>query len=176
MSIVKIDISGIKSVCDYLDNQIVKLPTKGEMLVGKLADIGKTVAGNIFKTAQYDGFNDVAVTARLRSKSKYKKRGDVIAKGNAVAFIEYGSGVHYQLVHPWASSLGMVRGDFGYHLGRFDHWRYKGDPGTNGEIITEGKHKGEIRTHGNPPARAMYYADRSMRSNIDRVARVVFRK
>ncbi len=173
---IQIDISGIDDTLDMLIDEVNTLPVKAELLVGMLADVGKNVAQGYYRTAHYDGTNDVVVTAYVDKKSKHVKQGDVVARGNAVSFIEYGSGVHYTLVHPWASEQGMVRGGFGYGLGNFDTWRYKGDPGTNGEIIKEGKHVGEVLTHGNPPARAMYFADKAIRNNVNRLAKGVFRR
>ena len=176
MKPIHIDISGIDDTLDVLNDRIKSMPVDAKVLVEKLTDIGKSVAQGYYRTAWYDGTNDVVVTAEVKSRSKHVQRGDVVARGNAVTFIEYGSGVHYVLVHPWASQEGMVRGGFGYGLGNFDSWRYKGDPGTHGEIINEGKHAGEVLTHGNPPARAMYFADKSMRNNVFRLAKGVFRR
>lgn len=173
---IKISVTGVYYPLDIVTNLANTMSERTEYLVGSLMDVGRKVADGYYRTAQYDGTNDVAVTAYYKNKGKYHKQGDIVARGNAVSFIEYGSGVHYVLAHPWANEQGMVRGKFGYGLGNFDTWRYKGNPGTNGEIITEGKHVGEVLTHGNPPARAMWFTDKAIRNNVHRMAKEVFRK
>ena len=77
-------------------------------------------------------------------------------------------------IHPKAGEFGAVRGGYGLHLGLNDSWRYRGDPGTNGEIITFGRHAGQVLTHGNPPARAMYETGKEIRARISAVAAEVF--
>lgn len=148
------------------------LDGKTRKLMERLAEIGVETATLGFGKAVYAGTNDVVV-------EPFKWVGDkliISARGNAVAFIEFGTGVHYSTPHPKAAELGMTRGTYGYKLGRLDSWRYKGDPGNEGQVITEGKHKGEVLTHGNPAARAMYDAGKDMRENIVEVAKEVFGK
>ena len=141
--------------------------------LSELAKIGIETADVKFRTAQYDGTNDTIVekTPVWTSPTTLK----IVASGRSITFIEFGSGVHYTEEHPKANELGMIRGAYGHGLGKFDSWRYKGDPGTNGEVIQKGKHKGEVLTHGNPPARAMYDAGKEMRENVVKIAKEVFR-
>ena len=56
----------------------------------ELARIGMQEASVRFSTAQYDGTNDSNVTIE-KTQNGY----NVVANGNAVAFIEFGAGVHY---------------------------------------------------------------------------------
>lgn len=167
----------ITCTLDTLDDAITEiewymrdLEIKMKKLMERLAEIGIETATLGFGNAVYAGTNDVVV-------EPFKWVGDkliISARGNAVAFIEFGTGVHYSTPHPKASELGMVRGSYGYKLGRLDSWRYKGDPGNEGQVIQEGKHKGEVLTHGNPANRAMYDAGKDMRENILEVAKEVF--
>ena len=58
---------------------------------------------------------------------------------------------------------------------------YYGEPGTNGRVVRTQQKEGEeavdvIRTHGNPPARAMYDAGKAMRERIVEIAREVYKE
>lgn len=146
---------------------------KTRRFLAELAKIGIATADVQFKKAEYDGTNDVLVEQNPVWTSPTTLK--VVASGKSITFIEFGSGVHYTEEHPKAAELGMIRGAYGHGLGKFDSWRYKGEPGSNGEVIREGPHKGEVRTHGNPPARAMYDAGKDMRDNVAKIAKEVFR-
>ena len=164
-------VRGVEQINRHLDMILARLTDNGsDGLKQALALKGLGVAAAKFAIAQYDGTNDVRV------QQPYEEGDSVIleARGEAVAFIEFGTGVHYSEEHPLAAERGMTRGGFGYHLGKLDSWRYVGDPGTNGE--DDPNHPGYIRTHGNPPARAMYEAGKEMRNEIAETAREVLRK
>ena len=164
-------VTGTDAVKRHLDEILSRLKDNGpEGLTHSLAEKGRVVAENRFNTAQYDGTNDVQVLPPFESGQSTILR----AEGEAVAFIEFGTGVHYTEQHPQALELGMTRGGYGYHLGMLDHWRYQGDPGTNG--IDDPTHDGYIITYGNPPARAMYEASKEIRNNIGETAREVLRR
>lgn len=167
-------VTGTDAVKRHLDEMLSRLKDNGpEGLTHSLAEKGRVVAENRFNTAQYDGTNDVQVLPPFESGQSTILR----AEGDAVAFIEFGTGVHYTEQHPQALELGMIRGGYGYHLGNLDAWRYHGEPGTNGvEIPTPMNHSGAILTHGNPPARAMYEASKEIRNNIGETAREVLRR
>ena len=163
---------GTDKVKAHLTEILNKLTRNGPDSLGDaLALKGKAVAEQKFSTAQYDGTNDVRVLPPI-AEGKYTTA--LRAEGHSVLFIEFGSGVHYTEEHPQAAELGMIRGAYGHHLGLLDSWRYKGDPGTNGEEDED--HPGYIKTHGNPPARAMYEADKEMRNRLAETAMEVLRK
>lgn len=168
---IKCTLGTIDKAIAELDEYIDDLEKKTRILMERLAEIGIEKATLGFGNAIYAGTNDVVV-------EPFKWSGDkliITARGNAVAFIEFGTGVHYSAPHPKAAELGFTRGTYGYKLGRLDSWRYTGDPGNEGEIITEGEHKGEVRTHGNPANRAMYDATKEMRERIIEIAKEVFK-
>lgn len=136
-----------------------------------LADEGMEIASVKFSTAQYDGTNDVSVSVEERGESRVA----VVAAGGAVLFIEFGTGVKYPDNHPEAGEHGMIRGEYGYKLGRLQKgWRYTGDPGTNGEVITEGKHAGEVHTYGNPANMSMYLTIRELEDKFEEIARRIY--
>lgn len=169
-STVSVSIDGLEGAIKRVDEIIDLLSTtKNEnSLLMRLGEIGSEKADEEFRNAIYDGYNDVRV-----DPPKARNENEVIinASGRSVAFIEFGSGVHYSApVHPKADELGMIRGNFGYKLGRHDSWRYEGDPGTNGEIITDGPHAGEVLTHGNPANMCMYNAAKEIKQRAQEIA------
>lgn len=168
---MRIKISGVDGVLRRVKGAESGLNSKVRRFMERLGEIGVETAGVRFSSAQYDGTNDVEVSSEWVEENKLVVHAD----GSAVAFIEFGTGVHYTASHPEAGRFGAVRGSYGYKLGRLDSWRYRGDPGTDGELITEGPHAGMVKTHGNPPARAMYDAGKEMRQRISEIAKEVFR-
>ena len=157
----------IKAVKDYQK----WLTSKISEFLTRLAAEGVVIASVQFRQAQYDGTNDVTV----HSEERDGKRVAIVAVGSATLFIEFGTGILYPDTHPEAAENGMVRGEYGHRLGRLQKgWRYEGSPGTNGEIITEGKHAGEIRTRGNPANMPMYNTVRELEDRFTEIAKEVF--
>lgn len=136
-----------------------------------LAEEGVQIASANFSTAVYDGTNDVTV--------EMQEKGDntvaVVAIGNATLFIEFGSGILYPDTHPEAGSLGMIRGEYGYGLGgNIWGWTYRGDPGTNGQVISQGWQRGKIHTFGNPANMCMYRTKEELENRFTAIARRIF--
>ena len=169
---ISVKVKGIDEAVKYLKKYQNSLQAKAKQVIEKLGQAGYEVASAKFASAIYAGTNDVEVTTRWENDTLVLE-----AHGNAVCFIEFGTGVHYEEQYPVPyTGDGLVgRGQFGYKLGSHDSWRYKGDPGNEGEVIKEGKHKGEVLTHGNPPARAMYDATETARSKIESIVKEVFK-
>ena len=138
-------------------------------LLEELANIGLREASVRFTNAMYDGVNDSDVTLET-VENGYR----IVAKGKAVAFIEFGTGVYYNPTGPYyplSKPDGIVGiGEYGEGKGKRKTWYYKGDPGTNGEI----QKNGAVKTHGNPAAMPMWYASEEMRNSILKIARRVF--
>jgi hypothetical protein len=170
---IKCTLSDIDKAIAELEMYEKELKRKTRTLMERLAEIGIKESEVRFKRAIYDGTNDVRVNDSPVWIDDYKLA--ITATGKSITFIEFGSGVHYTGEdHPKAGEFGYIRGGYGHHLGRMDSWRYEGDPGTNGEVITEGKHKGEVKTHGNPANRALYDSVKKMREEIVKIAKEVF--
>ena len=156
MRIVYTDISA--EVIDYAISELHKwheeTKRKMEAMIDSLTASGLTIAAANFSQAQYDGTNDV--TCSIEDRGKFKKA--IVATGSATLFIEFGTGITYPDHHPEGSTHGMTRGTYGHHLGSLPGgWRYRGNPGTMGQVITEGKNKGMVHTYGNPANMCMYY-------------------
>lgn len=136
----------------------------------ELARIGMQEASVRFTTAQYDGSNDSTVTIE-QTQNGY----NVVANGKAVAFIEFGAGVHYNsgASYPLPKPSGIVGiGEYGKKQGKKDEWRYKGEAGTNGTPSSDGR---TIKTHGNPAQMPMYHALVAMQDEVYRIVREAFR-
>lgn len=147
------------------------LKKKTRELLNLLSEEGVQIASAKFVSAAYDGTNDVTCQVEQRGDNSVA----VLAIGSAVLFIEFGTGVKYPDSHPEAGEHGMTHGQYGYGLGRLEKgWRYTGEPGTNGEIITTGKHAGKIHTHGNPANMSLYLTVRELEDKFEEIARRVF--
>lgn len=134
---------------------------KTKVLCRKCADLGLTVASANFSGAYYDGTNDVSVTVEQTEKG-YK----ILASGEAVCFIEFGAGVHYNGAEPYPIPRpeGIVGiGAYGEGQGAHDGWYY-----------LDGNEK--QYTHGNPAAMPMYNAQKSIKETLTQIATEVFAK
>lgn len=139
-----------------------------EKFLTALGEEGVQIAAVKFQQAEYDGTNDVSVSVEKRDKDKVA----VVAVGSSVLFIEFGTGIKYPDSHPEAGENGFAHGQYGHKLGGMKKgWRYRGDPGTHGEIITTGKHAGEIHTYGNPANMSMYLTVRELEEKFEEIAK-----
>ena len=144
---------------------------KTHKLLNTLSEEGLQIASVKFDNAIYDGTNDVACKIEQRGDNKVA----ILAIGSAVLFIEFGTGIRYPNNHPEATKYGMIHGKYGYGLGKFSKgWRYKGNPGTNCEIITSGKHAGEVHTYGNPANMSLYLTINELEDKFEKIAKKVF--
>lgn len=139
-----------------------------EKFLKALGDEGMSIASAKFQSAEYDGTNDVKVSVESRDKNKVA----VVAVGSSVLFIEFGTGIRYPDNHPEAANNGFSRGTYGHGLGKMKKgWRYTGSPGTHGEVITTGKHAGEVHTYGNPANMSMYLTIKELEQKFEEIAR-----
>ena len=122
----------------------------------RLATMGATVASIQFSRAIYNGTNDV--TVRVDNTGSVAV---IYAEGEAVAFIEFGSGAKYGYGHPEAGKFGTGPGTYPEGKG---HWN-----SPKGWWYGHNEH-----SYGNPPAMAMYQAREQMVEQITQIARQVF--
>ena len=168
---VSLNEQSIDRAIKELDNYKKWFVDKTKEFLKALADEGVQIASAKFAKAVYDGTNDVSCSVEERGENKIA----VVAVGSATLFIEFGTGVKYPDNHPEAAEHGMIRGGYGYRLGRLEKgWRYTGDPGSNGEVITEGKHAGQVHTYGNPANMCMYQTVRELQEKFEEIARRVY--
>ena len=168
---VQLNEASINRAIKELEDYKKWLLSKTKEFLKALADEGVEIANTKFAKAVYDGTNDVSCSVEERGDNKIA----VVAVGGATLFIEFGTGVKYPDNHPEAGKHGMVRGQYGHKLGRLPQgWRYEGDPGSNGEVITEGKHVGEVHTYGNPANMCLYMTVRELAEKFEEIARRVY--
>ena len=145
-----------------------ELLRKEKEFLERLAYAGVKEASLRFTTAIYDGVNDATVDLE-QTPTGYA----IVARGNAVAFIEFGSGVYHNGSEPYPNPrpAGIVGiGEYGKGKGKRRAWFYNGEPGTNGEV----QPSGVVKTRGNPAAMPMYYASEEMRRSILQIAKEVW--
>ena len=148
--------SAVKQIAEYKKDFLAK----EKLFIKKLGEIGVSVATTGFAVADYDGVKDVRV--RLEWSGN---RAVVIAEGETVGFIEFGTGVRY----PEWNSSGMKykppkHGTYGKKRGaRPKGWYFKAGEGA------------AQHTFGNMPAEAMRTARDEMVEKVIRIAREVWR-
>lgn len=133
---------------------------KTKELCERLSVIGAYEASVRFAGAIYDGSNDVSVDVEPIDGGYA-----IVAKGQAVAFIEFGAGVYHNPSEPYPLPRpdGIVGiGEYGKGKGKRRAWGYYDNAG---ELVI---------TRGNPAAMPMWYAMREMEREIRRIAREVF--
>lgn len=143
-----------------------QLQTKYSKALERIATIGGGTARVKFTQALYAGKNDVSIEVKRISSLRYQ----VVASGETVLFIEFGTGVsNSEYVAP--SGLTYKHGTYGKGHGADPNgWVYVGEQGNAGKPLGGDAYK----TTGNPPARAMYDASKDMRAEITRIFREEF--
>ena len=156
----------IKQLKKYKD----RIAKKEAEMVRRLAEIGLQVASAKFATAMYAGTNDVQ--CRIDSNGS---TAIIYAEGEAVGFIEFGTGVRHTEYPQDMDFIPPKHGTYGKGLGANPGWwDYYGDPGNKGHVITTKSGKTKVRTSGNEPALAMYTATNEMVEKIADIAREVW--
>ena len=134
---------------------------KEQEFVRRLTEVGVFIASGMFANATYDGTNDVSVRME-KTANGYA----VIAAGETVGFIEFGTGVRYR---EWSGDdldyTPPMHGTYGDGHGKQPHgWWFKPKDGGKG-----------VHTYGNPPAEAMLSARDAMVQRVAQIAREVWR-
>jgi hypothetical protein len=147
------DYASVSRATRSLEEYAADLIEKANTVCERLASMGAVRASLDFSRAIYNGTNDVAVTVEPIDNGYA-----IHARGNAVLFIEFGSGASYGYGHPEPEGYGP-----GTYPGK-GHWD---DP--NGWWYGNHEH-----SYGNPPAQAMYNAKREIQAEVQRIADEVF--
>lgn len=155
------DKKSITSAIKQLEQYKKAFLAKEEIFVRRLAEIGVSVASTGFALADYDGTNDVQVTM-----TQSGTRAIVIAAGETVGFIEFGTGVRYP---EWDNS--------GMEYTPPKHGTYGKGHGARpkGWYFTAGEGGAAQHTYGNMPAEAMRTARDVMIEKVVQIAREVWR-
>lgn len=171
----KLDARSINKAIKEVEAYMAKLKRIEKSICEELAKIGLQEARVLFGNAQYDGEKDADVNLKP-TESGYR----IVASGKTVAFIEFGTGVHYNrgFSYPIAKPSGIVGiGEYGKKQGRKDEWKYYSEhAGTNGVLKkSESTGKSYVITHGNPAQMPMYKALVKMQEEAERVVREAFK-
>lgn len=155
------DTKSITKAIKQLEQYKKDFHAKEEIFVKRLAEIGVSVASVGFATADYDGVNDVQVTMTHNGT-----KAAVVAYGETVGFIEFGTGVTFP---EWDNS--------GMEYTPPEHGTYGKGRGANPNGWYFKQHEGAraIHTYGNPPAEAMRTARDVMVERVMQIAREVWR-
>lgn len=166
---ITLDLTNIDKAIKEVEEYKKTFESNVTKLLTGLTEYGADKASQNFKSAQYDGTNDVIV-----SSSVGKKVGTIEAFGESVLFIEFGTGVHYGNSHPEAYDHGYFPGSYGPN-GLENTWGYYGEGGTNG-VYRKTTAKGDLyTTHGNPANRCLYDAGKAIETQAPRIAREIFK-
>ena len=160
---MKVRISGIDKTIAHINKVENDIPAKLNMLSERLCEYGIKIASFGFASADYDGYNDVRVSASPEWVDDHTIA--FYADGEAVTFIEFGAGV-YQPPYPnqdLTRQYDFIRGEYGQGKGKRQAWVFY-HPQTGEPTFTR----------GTPPARAMFDASEQMRQNILKIAKEVF--
>lgn len=155
------DKKSIDAAIKQLKQYEMDFKTKEAEFVGRLKELGVSVATTGFSLADYDGINDVLIT-----ETQSANRALVIAYGETVGFIEFGTGVK----NPEYDASGLAftpppHGSYGKGKGANPKgWYFKQSEGAAGR-----------HTFGNPPAEAMRTARDVMIERVTQIAREVWR-
>lgn len=150
--VVELSSSGLKELQNRLKEDSKWLDRKCEELCSRLASLGAVKASLGFARAIYNGPNSYDITVESDGENAYR----VMANGEAVLFVEFGSGL-IGYGHPEPHGYGP-----GTYPGK-GHWD---DP--NGWWYAHGEH-----SHGNPPNAPMYNAVKEIELELARIAREV---
>lgn len=175
MAKIKVNLNDIDQAIKEVEDYERDIKRKVKIFLEKLAELGIGIAEWRLETAEYSGESDAEIEKQPVWISDNKLA--ISAVGSTVAFIEFGTGVHYPSDHPKANELGAIRGSYGKGQGKNKRWGYYGDPAN---IIGTDKVRANERgtlilTRGSPANRFMYDTAQDMRKNISRIAREVFR-
>lgn len=157
---VKLSAKGLQDAQDALAKYQAELQSKAEKFASALGKKGLAVAEIRFANAKYAGDNDVEC-----SLDESGTKCTIIAKGNAVAFIEFGTGVTHP---PYGGELpdGVgEHGTYGQGKGSRKGWFYYGEAGNAGIPVAD--KPGLNYTSGNDAAMAMWGAVEEMAAQVE---------
>lgn len=176
---MRVSYSGIKETIKHLEDIRKKLgEDKLHSALQKIVEEGYEIASARFADAIYAGTNDVNVEIVWDNENTVS----LVANGQSVLFIEFGSGITWP-ESPYTEFFPEVvpHGEWGDKKGQNPKgWIYRGEQGNGGLAVPVVEHRkngtdivkdGVWRTWGNPPARAMYNASKTMHARIEEILR-----
>lgn len=155
------DKRSITAAIKKLEQYEKEFRAKEAEFIRRLKDIGVSVAETGFSLADYDGINDVLI-----AETQNGPRAAIIAYGEAVGFIEFGTGVKFREYDSSSTEFTPPA-----------HGTYGKGKGANpkGWYFSQGEGAAGRHTFGNPPAEAMLTARDVMVERVVQVAREVWK-
>jgi hypothetical protein len=155
------DKKSITAAIKKLEQYEKEFRVKEAEFIRRLKDIGVSVAETGFSLADYDGVNDVLI-----AETQSGPRAAIIAYGEAVGFIEFGTGVKFREYDSSSTEFTPPA-----------HGTYGKGKGANpkGWYFSQGQGAHGRHTYGNPPAEVMLTARDVMVERVVQVAREVWK-
>ena len=156
-----LDKKSITAAIKQLERYEKEFREKEEEFIRRLKEIGISAAQTGFALADYDGINDVLI-----AETQNGPRAAIIAYGQAVGFIEFGTGVKFREYDSSTTEFTPPpHGSYGEGKGANPKgWYYSPNEGAAGR-----------HTYGNIPAEAMLTARDVMVERVIRVAHEVWK-
>lgn len=169
---VRLSDAGLRDAERQIQEYKATLNKKAQEFAKALAQKGIDVATVRFANAQYAGDNDVTVE---HDPVQTPNGFAIVARGKAVAFIEFGTGAHHNGYGGELPPGVGAHGSYGKGQGANRRWYYYGDPGNAGTPVKQVDGKGQLNyTSGNEPAMAMWGAVEEMASQVEATWREVW--
>ena len=167
---VRLSDAGLRDAERQIQEYKTTLNKKAQEFAKALADKGIDVAKVRFANAEYAGSNDVSCHVEQNGNTC-----TIVAEGNSVAFIEFGTGVmHSSYGGELPNGVGE-HGTYGNENGKHKRWYYYGESGNAGTPVKEVDGKGQLNyTSGNDAAMAMWGAVEEMASQVEATWREVW--
>jgi hypothetical protein len=155
------DPKSIREAIQALERYEKEFRAKETEFVRRLKEIGVSVAETGFSMADYDGINDVLI-----AETQNGPRAAIIAYGQAVGFIEFGTGVKFREYDSSDTEFTPP-----------PHGSYGKGKGANpkGWFFTQSEGAAGRHTYGNVPAEAMLTARDVMVERVVQIAREVWK-
>ena len=155
------DKKSITAAIKQLEKYEKEFREKEAEFVRRLKELGMSVAGTGFALADYDGINDVLI-----AETQNGARAAIIAYGQAVGFIEFGTGVKFREYDSSSTEFTPPpHGSYGKGKGANPKgWYFSQSEGAHGR-----------HTFGNVPAEAMLTARDVMVERVIQIAREVWK-
>lgn len=173
---VNVKIMGAEELIRDLNEFANQTEDKCNKLIDGLLKEGEKKASSKFGSAIYSGNNDVKVRTE-----KENLKGSIIAEGDSVAFIEFGTGV-FNASHPLQSEVSGIVAHGTYGKGRGSNlkgWIYRGEQGNGSAVPVLGRDKkpqeGKWRTFGEPANKCMYDTALELEQLIEPMAKEIFK-
>ncbi len=166
---ITLDTKSITEAIKGIERYKQSLDTKAEKLRERIAELVKEKAQSGFDSSvvsinKYTG-DGYASDIEVSWQDEDEKSVLVVAKGDEVAFIEFGAGIHFNGAgspHPDGERLGLTIGSYGKGQGNRDFWVYYNE-----------EEKKEY-TYGTRSTMPLYKALCDAADDIEAIAREIF--